>query len=148
MKVSILLLMGWQVADVIKSFWKSHKSATEPLCDEERHNCCQQCQDKHIVVSCCSYIVVKICRVGKSTPYLLSYQQCSEQHFRGLQKTQISHLFSALTKWWMIMLMIMMMIASKGVADDVYWQDGVEHLELSVQWVPDLQVTNRLDATN
>ena len=79
------------MADVIKSFWKSHKSATEPLCDEERHNCCQQCQDKHIVVSCCSYIVVKICRVGKSTPYLLTYQQCSEQHFRGLQKnTNIS----------------------------------------------------------
>ena len=49
----------------------------------------------------------------------------------------------------MVMMMVMMMmIASKGVADDVYWQDGVEHLELSVQWVPDLQVTNRLDATN
>ena len=64
------------------------------------------------------------------------------------KKKQISHLFSALTKWWMIMLMIMMMIASKGVADDVYWRDGVEHLELSVQWFPDLQVTNRLDATN
>ena len=48
----------------------------------------------------------------------------------------------------MIMMLIMMMIASKGVADDVYWRDGVEHLELSVQWVPDLQVTNRLDATN
>ena len=68
--------------------------------------------------------------------------------FQGPAKTQISHLLSALTKWWMIMMLMMMMIASKGVADDVYWQDGVEHLELSVQWFPDLQVTNRLDATN
>ena len=48
----------------------------------------------------------------------------------------------------MVMMLMMMMIASKGVADDVYWRDGVEHLELSVQWVPDLQLTNRLDATN
>ena len=35
------------MADVIKSFWKSHKSATEPLCDKTRHKHCQHCQGKH-----------------------------------------------------------------------------------------------------
>ena len=43
--VGILFTMGRQVPDVIKTFWKSYKTAAEQLCQEDNHhsNCHHHC---------------------------------------------------------------------------------------------------------
>ena len=100
--VAILFIMGWQVPDVIKTFWKNHKTAAGSLCQEDNH------QHHHHHHHC-------ITPSPSSSPLPSSP---SSQHHRHnhQQKVLVIFLLLCLLDGW------------------------VEQVQLSVQWVSDLQI--------